>query len=281
MESLDKKIFVPVDYDFLANKKVKVRCFLNMMDNSVYYPEEDKRVFTKSQVNYTKIGKILKMDRRTVKSSIDEMIKKFPQIIEQQENGDIIIYNNRQDGQYVISTLSHRMVKDLYTCFNDNVIKLYFYLYRQYTYWTQVRKTEGFDFTISQLCEAVGLNPTNGDNRANIRKCLGQLVLNRMICYAAIEKQTVHGNVLYYRLLNICDYVPVNLIIEEQTKQIQEKYTESKAVPSADEGEGVDKIVHVWGSVKEELKALPEEKEENSLPGYEVPSLEYEEDFVF
>lgn len=274
MKSLDKKIFVPVDYDFLANKKVKVRCFLNMMDNSVYYPEEDKRIFTKSQVNYTKIGKILKMDRRTVKSSIDEMIKKFPQIIEQQENGDIVIYNNRQDGQYVISTLSHRMVKDLYTCFNDNVIKLYFYLYRQYTYWTQVRKAEGFDFTISQLCEAVGLNPTNGDNRANIRKCLGQLVLNRMICYAAIEKQTVHGNVLYYRLLNICDYVPVNLIIEEQTKQIQEKYTESKVVPSADEGEGVDKIVHVWGNVKEELKALPEEKEEVSLPGYE-------EDFVF
>ena len=274
MESLDKKIFVPVDYDFLANKKVKVRCFLNMMDNSVYYPEEDKRVFTKSQVNYTKIGKILKMDRRTVKSSIDEMIKKFPQIIEQQENGDIIIYNNRQDGQYVISTLSHRMVKDLYTCFNDNVIKLYFYLYRQYTYWTQVRKTEGFDFTISQLCEAIGLNSTNGDNRANIRKCLGQLVLNRMICYAAIEKQTVHGNVLYYRLLNICDYVPVNLIIEEQTKQIQEKYVESKSVPSADEGEGVDKIVHVWGSVKEELKALPEEKKEVSLLGYE-------EEFIF
>ena len=275
MESLDKKIFVPVDYDFLANKKVKVRCFLNMMDNSVYYPEEDKRVFTKSQVNYTKIGKILKMDRRTVKTSIDEMIKKFPQIIEQQENGDIVIYNNRQNGQYVISTLSHRMVKDLYTCFNDNVIKLYFYLYRQYTYWTQVRKTEGFDFTISQLCEAVGLNPTNGDNRANIRKCLGQLVLNRMICYAAIEKQTVHGNVLYYRLLNICDYVPVNLIIEEQTKQIQEKYVESKNVPSADEGEGVDKIVHVWGSVKEELKALPEDKEEVSLPGYD------EEEFIF
>lgn len=274
MESLDKKIFVPVDYDFLANKKVKVRCFLNMVDNSVYYPEEDKRVFTKSQVNYTKIGKILKMDRRTVKSSIDEMIKEFPQIVEQRENGDIVIYNNRQDGQYVISTLSHRMVKDLYTCFNDNVIKLYFYLYRQYTYWTQVRKTEGFDFTISQLCEAVGLNPTNGDNRASIRKCLGQLVLNRMICYAAIEKQTVHGNVLYYRLLNICDYVPVNLIIEEQTKQIQEKYIESKDVPSMDEGEGVDKIVHVWGSVKEELKALPEEKEEISLPGYE-------EEFVF
>lgn len=281
MESLDKKIFVPVDYDFLANKKVKVRCFLNMMDNSVYYPEEDKRVFTKSQVNYTKIGKILKMDRRTVKSSIDEMIKKFPQIVEQQENGDIVIYNNRQDGQYVISTLSHRMVKDLYTCFNDNVIKLYFYLYRQYTYWTQVRKTEGFDFTISQLCEAVGLNPTNGDNRANIRQCLGQLVLNRMICYAAIEKQTVHGNVLYYRLLNICDYVPVNLIIEEQTKQIQEKYVESKNVPSADEGEGVDKIVHVWGSVNEELKALPEEKKEVSLPGYEVSSLGHEEEFVF
>lgn len=276
MESLDKKIFVPVDYDFLANKKVKVRCFLNMMDNSVYYPEEDKRVFTKSQVNYTKIGKILKMDRRTVKSSIDEMIKKFPQIIEQQENGDIVIYNNRQDGQYVISTLSHRMVKDLYTCFNDNVIKLYFYLYRQYTYWTQVRKTEGFDFTISQLCEAVGLNPTNGDNRANIRKCLGQLVLNRMICYAAIEKQTVHGNVLYYRLLNICDYVPVNLIIEEQTKQIQEKYIESNDVPSAEEGEGVDKIVHVWGSVKEELKALPQEKEEVSLPGYDEKG-----DFIF
>lgn len=276
MESLDKKIFVPVDYDFLANKKVKVRCFLNMMDNSVYYPEEDKRVFTKSQVNYTKIGKILKMDRRTVKSSIDEMIKKFPQIIEQQENGDIVIYNNRQDGQYVISTLSHRMVKDLYTCFNDNVIKLYFYLYRQYTYWTQVRKTEGFDFTISQLCEAVGLNPTNGDNRANIRKCLGQLVLNRMICYAAIEKQTVHGNVLYYRLLNICDYVPVNLIIEEQTKQIQEKYIESNDVPSAEEGEGIDKIVHVWGSVKEELKALPQEKEEVSLPGYDEKG-----DFIF
>lgn len=276
MESLDKKIFVPVDYDFLANKKVKVRCFLNMMDNSVYYPEEDKRVFTKSQVNYTKIGKILKMDRRTVKSSIDEMIKKFPQIIEQQENGDIVIYNNRQNGQYVISTLSHRMVKDLYTCFNDNVIKLYFYLYRQYTYWTQVRKTEGFDFTISQLCEAVGLNPTNGDNRANIRKCLGQLVLNRMICYAAIEKQTVHGNVLYYRLLNICDYVPVNLIIEEQTKQIQEKYVESNHVPSADEGEGIDKIVHVWGSVKEELKALPEEKEEVSLPGCDEKG-----DFIF
>ena len=281
MEVLDKTVFVPVDYDFLANKKVKVRCFLNMVDNSVYYPEEDKRIFSKDQVNYTKIGKILKMDRRTVKSSIDEMIKEFPQIVEQRENGDIVIYNNRQDGQYVISTLSHRMVKDLYTCFNDNVIKLYFYLYRQYTYWTQVRKAEGFDFTITQLCKALGLNPTSNHNRDNIRNWLGQLVLNKMICYAAVEKQTNYGKVLYYRLLNICDYVPVNLIIEEQTKQIQEKYIESNDVPSADEGEGVDKIVHVWGSVKEELKALPEEKEELSLPGYEVPSLAYEEDFVF
>lgn len=274
MEVLDKTVFVPVDYDFLANKKVKVRCFLNMVDNSVYYPEEDKRIFSKDQVNYTKIGKILKMDRRTVKSSIDEMIKKFPQIVEQRENGDIVIYNNRQDGQYVISTLSHRMVKDLYTCFNDNVIKLYFYLYRQYTYWTQVRKAEGFDFTITQLCKALGLNPTSNHNRDNIRNWLGQLVLNKMICYAAVEKQTSYGKVLYYRLLNICDYVPVNLIIEEQTKQIQEKYIESNDVPCADEGEGVDKIVHVWGSVKEELKALPEEKEEVSLPGYD-------EDFVF
>jgi len=257
MNDSERSLFVPINYEMLSNKKIKIRCFLNVLDNSVYYPEEDRRKLSSDKYSYSKIGKILDLDRRTVSASMNEMFKKFPQMIEQTEDGDIIIYNNQEDGQYRISTLSHRMIRDLYTCFNDNVIKLYFYLYRQYSYWTQVKKQPGFDFSLKTLCEALGYSSQSGKNYKNIRSWLAQLLLNKMIGYVAIEKQTKYGPKIYYRLLYITDYVPIELIMEEQGKSLDQCL-------SADiTAIGGEKIIQIWGEI-------PQEKlEDSSLPPVE------------
>lgn len=198
----DKTVFIPIDFSKICDKKYKVPLMLYFADNSVYIEDEDVRVYPE-KVNYSEVARQTTLkDRKAVKRALDYLMEIDNSVVYCDESKDKICFNNNQD--FVIS-LSHKTLRRMYTNFSDYTCKIFLYLYRQHCYWTTVRNSSGFNFTLSQLCESIGLSPQS-KNREVVKESLNQLVINGMIGYDIIKK----GNTYYRKLTNITTDFVVN-----------------------------------------------------------------------
>lgn len=188
----ENMVFVPADFSAIKDKNFKMPLMLYLADKSIYMEDEGVRIYP-DKVNCSEIARETTLkDRRTVKKALDYMLETDKVIARSHE----VIYfdNNNQD---FIVGLPHKTLRKMYADFSDYTCKIFLYLYRQYRYWTIVRHSD-FDFTLSQLCESIGLSPQT-KNREMAKYSLEQLVAERMLEYDAVKK----GNVCYRRVIDM------------------------------------------------------------------------------
>lgn len=242
----DKEVFIPIDFSLLENKNFKMPIMLYIADNSVYTKDEI-RVYSE-KINYSEIAKKTTLkDRRMVKKALDYLKAIDNKIVCYDETKDKIYFNN--ENQDFIVSLSHKTLKRMYTNFSDYTCKIFFYLFRQYCYWTKVRGDIGFNFTLSQLCEAIGLSPQT-KNREVVKEALNQLVINGMIGYDIIKK----GQTYYRRLTTITTEFVVSDFLNMSEEKIIGGLPEEKTDNLLEEQDIV--LTHVGISAKE-LTKLP------------------------
>lgn len=276
----DKGVFIPVDFDFLKDKKSKMNILFFGLDNSVWDKTSKKRVLSKDKINYAQLAREVRIvekskennkpqDPRTVKQAIQNMIKDYPNIVKE-DNGDLL-FNTEMNGQNYTIALSHETIRRFYTSFNDNVTKLYIYLFRQYQYWTNVKKAPGFDFTITQLCEELGYTSNNKKNRIIIRDSLHLLVINGLITYKIVRK----GKGYYRRLIGISKTFKLLDIVEAVEEKITENLEEVNDIESLS-GDAEEEVLTVGYSIDDSLTfRIANSFTDLDGPVYTIPEIEY------
>lgn len=212
----NKEVFFPAVYPELKNKYSKMNVLFYLADKSTYDKETGKRYIKKKDIDVQYVLEECKGEEvikdtskkkgvrkeekslfgsratfyRDLHNMADENSNKKSFLLK--DNGDEIIFlndiqdrdNNGQelDRKAFTIPLPHSTLSMMYHNCNNITIKLYLYLYRQHDFWKRKGK-EGFGFTVSYLCEELGIAKNNKSSREkiiyaiSILETLGFLVL--------------------------------------------------------------------------------------------------------
>ena len=203
----EREVFIPTIYPELKNKYSKFNLICYMADKSVYDKEKNKRIIMKKDIPIAELAKKKGTDsvrveenkkrkienkeirlfgsKATIYRDLKLMTESEHRSFLLKDEGDSYIFlNDIQDRDengkemsrkaFTVS-LPHTTLKTMYNNCNNITIKLFLYLYRQHHYWTQVQGRKGFGFTISYLCEELGLAKNNQSSRQKIMYAISTL----------------------------------------------------------------------------------------------------------
>lgn len=246
----DKDVFVPIVLDMLQDKQAKVNILNYLYSNSIYKVSECVRAIPKDEVVIRDMSQIIKINNSGKPTTRQTFSKYFNYLLDGYDN---IIKFDKDKNEYVLLSdmkskiftvgLPHKTLKTLYSNFSDLFVKMYFYLLRQDIYWRTYRGTSGFNFTITQLCEALGYSSTNKVNRDTIKDTLRLLAANQLIEYLIVAK----GAVYYRRLLGVNSEFILKELVTEIEETVIKDYEESESVEPI---EVEDKILANIGGIK-------------------------------
>lgn len=256
----EKTVFIPILYPELKNKNSKMNFIFYLEDISSYDKKEGKRKIKKSDISIdeliSKTGKdevLVRLDngtrkiqlqeinlfgkRSSIYNNLNKMTKGENKSLILKEEGDYYVLDNdvceleNPNKKAFTISLSHQTLETMYTRCNDLTIKLYLYLYRQHNYWTTIRKRKSFGFTLTYLCEELGLSTTNVISRRKMYYALETLQTMGFILYGTKEKDSYRSyyTIEVYR-------VPMNIVNGAQYNE--RKDNESKE-PSIEESQNM------------------------------------------
>lgn len=235
----NKEVFFPAVYPELKNKYSKMNVLFYLADNSTYDKETGKRYIKKKDIDVKYILKKCKGEEiikdphekagvrkkqkplfggkttfyRDLHNMADEDSDKKSFLLK--DNGDEIIFLNdiqdRDDNGQELDRkaftipLPHSTLSMMYHNCNNITIKLFLYLYRQHDFWKRKGK-EGFGFTISYLCEELGIAKNNKSSRQKIIYAISVLETLGFLVLGTKEKEnykSYYTKAVYTRPINV------------------------------------------------------------------------------
>lgn len=188
MDLINRKVNVPINFEAISDKNFKYNFFLVMIDYSIYDEEDKCRYLERNSFSYAGLSasKIKVSDNpRTLAKYAKHMFANHSKLIGLDEENSVVVIHN--DDRYNIA-LPHKDIKYLYYNFEDDVVKLYLFLCRQYSYWTQIRHIGYYDSTLGDLAAALGYNPRSNGVNDKIKNYLDELDKNGLISYNVVKK---------------------------------------------------------------------------------------------
>lgn len=264
----DQTVFVSAEYDMLKDKKFKINLFTAMINRSTYRQDEERRVLRKKDLNFSELSKqTLLGTRQLISRSYDYMKENYPELIVE-EGKEIIVYN---DYGFTLS-IPKKTLSNLTNNFSDNAVKIYLYLFRQHKYWTQIKHAYAYDFTLTNLCEALGYRGDQYSTRQKIKEAMYTLVANGLLTITLVRK----GRGVYFRTKAISRYVVLQECFEWKEKELGlDQYLDSK-----DES-GEEEELITFGPLPEKIQKADKVLDSYYLEGKKVKWLEDDDDFQF
>lgn len=203
-------VFIPIDYEVLKDKKIKLGGLIYVAINSHYDDIANKRKFAKEDLNYTQLTKYRAFSntRAAVKQSIEYLIKNNTcKYVRSTTHSKYIEYDNFFDDKnkgkgYFYLSLPIRVWEIMLENMSELTLRIFFYLYREWSYWDTCRGGTVFTFSISQLCKNIGYNATSENTRKNVEKSLTFLKACGIIDYN-MEKRIQKGRGWYIPLYSV------------------------------------------------------------------------------
>ena len=203
-------VFIPIDYEVLKDKKIKLGGLIYIAINSQYDDIVDQRRFDKTDLNYSHLTEYLALNntRAAVKNSIKYLVEsEVCKYIRSNKKSRYIEYDNFFDKEtkgkgYFYLSLPVRVWEILLENMSELTLRVFFYLYREWSYWQNCRGGTVFTFSITQLCKGVGYNPTSKNNREKVEKSLTFLKASGIIDYD-MKKKVPKGKGYYIPLYSV------------------------------------------------------------------------------
>lgn len=182
----DSKVLIPIDYEMLKCKNLKMGGFLYIAANSYYDDITNYRILPKENINYSKLATDVyysfPKDRRTVKSSFEKLAKskKCKYITETNKSYHFdnkwkqVDKREKNDKIFTVG-ISTKVLNIMIENMSENALRVFFYLYREWNYWVKYRGHFGFDFSITQICNSIGYCSTTKENRDVVKNSLTYL----------------------------------------------------------------------------------------------------------
>lgn len=196
--SIEQRV-IPLTDDFMKNKKTHDKVWSFLQTNSYITKDKERFVYITQDTNARSIqnkiktiiekekeGEIIYKDSISVET-VRNTLKLYEKIgfikkakIEDNYNRNVDCYILKQDFS-CFQFIPLETLKFLVNTATENVIKIYAYLINKYYYKQSLK--EYYNFTLKELCEAIGYNGEKQENKNMIKDILLSLKNNGLINY--------------------------------------------------------------------------------------------------
>lgn len=252
----ESKVLIPIDYEMLKCKNLKIGGFLYIAANSYYDDISNDRILPKENINYSRLASdeyySLPKDRRTVRSSFERLAKsdncKYIRMTDKNFRFDNkwkeLDKREKNDRIFTVG-ISTKVLNIMIENMSENALRVFFYLYREWVYWVKYRGHFGFDFSITQICNNIGYCATTKENRDMVKNSLTYLkgcgIIN-------IEDSPVRkGRGEYIRLTSVslhnlenAVYEASFIFLEKEKEEEEPKAVNTNTLSTYDDDDDID-----------------------------------------